>query len=630
MKDIAESGRDFKSQSKKCVSLFDAVVGTETTQTRDDVAERLQGLLGKINEYDRSLTSGPALGLGQRSPYAMQLKFPVIDFILKHAAADEDHETWRLAGKVAGASYKGVQLAGSEDFSDDRIRYDVSREIWNIVMDMWPKERDDDFDAYMCRPLEEGIEEGIVSPRTDLNAIVEAARTEVEAARRERGAHVLSGPILGASKDQDVLWPEKLGNRAHPKSPANVRAYLAFHGIDFRWNAHTREVHITGLPGKDRVDDNLVSDLALGMNDYGCDVPLDFFHREIGRIARQNAFNPVFEYFARHQAGWDKKERLEFLFIDYAGAEDTPLNRAIGKAFGVTFVRRSRSPGCPLFGFPILEGYEGGEGKSTFAQTLAGDLGFTDSLPVGAPPKQVIEEMRGIALAELSEMVGLTDKGNEQVKAMVTRREDVARTAYGRTASAVPRAFCFIGTTNSPAYLKERGGLRRYWPIKVGVMDIEALKSDRDQLLGEAAALEARGEPNNIPEELWDAARKEQETRVISDPVEDAIEDAISSVKEGFVPNSALQAALEHRNLDWERASRCGAVARVMAKSGFVSRRLRKPGTDLRSKGFLRGSVSAANWLRFSPGSGLTLDKATIAADNRSNKVVPIRQRKAS
>ena len=629
MKHIADGGRDIKSQSKVCVSLFDAVVGTEPETTRENVAKKLEALLDKITEYDNSPTMGPVLGLGQRSRYAMQIKFPVIKFILEDAGPGADHEAWRLAGKVVGATYKGVQLAGGEEFTDFTILHGVSREIWNIVMDKWEKERDDDFDAHMCRTLEDGIEEGIASPRTDLTSIIEETRAKVEAARQERGAKALSGPKHDEVMDF-VLWPDMVGKRAHPKSPANVRTHLAYLGIDFRWNAHTREVHITGLPGKDRVDDNLVSDLALGMNDQGCDVPLDFYHREIGRIARQNAFNPVIEYFAKHQVAWDKKGRLEFLFIDYAGADDTPLNRAIGKAFGVTFVRRTRNPGCPLFGFPILEGYEGGEGKSTFAQTLAGNLGFTDSLPVGAPPKQVIEEMRGVALAELSEMVGLSDKGNEQVKAMVTRREDVARTAYGRTASAVPRAFCFIGTTNSPAYLKERGGLRRYWPIKVGEMDIEALKRDRDQLLGEAAALEARGEPHNIPEDLWDAARKEQETRVISDPVEDAVEEAVSVVEEGFVPNTALQAALEHRNLDWERASRCGAVSRVMAKSGFVPGRLRKPDTDLRPKGFLRGSVSAAKWYRFSPGSGLILDKSTIAADNRSNKVVPIRARKAS
>lgn len=590
----------------------DAVVGASATKI-------IAPLLAEIARYDRDPHFGLALGGGPKDPYARQIVFPVAKFIV---GARADTSAVRTGAAVCASSLKGLQLATGSDLSDGYIEHWVYDRVSDEVINAWDHDQDLDTDELIA-DLRKGIKIGLLHPRTDVASIIEETQERATLAKAELAEAALKGPDAGAGKPVPPDWPEYRGNTPTPKSAANLRSYTKRMGTEFRLNEHTQEIHVTGIRGRDRLDDGLLSDLALGMCDLGCDVPLDFFQREVGRLARSNPFNPAKEYFDAQQKVWDGVERLSSLFVRYAGADDTSYVREVGIAFGVTLVRRIRHPGCPLYGFPILEGYVGGEGKSQFARILAGSLGFTDCLPLGATPKQVIEETRGIAVVEFSELVGLGNRENEQIKSMVTRTTDMARTAYARLPSSVPRAFAMIGTTNSPAYLRGGGGLRRFWPIKVGAIDLDALRRDRDQLLGEASALEARGVSNNIPESVWMDASQEQQTRVVSDPIEDALEDIISGVREGFIPNTELRSALEEMNLDWDRASRSGAVARVMVKGDFKSTRLRKPGSDERARGYLRGSSgAAAKWYQ-KGGGGLRLDKAMsrLAAAARDAEV---------
>jgi predicted P-loop ATPase len=80
-----------------------------------------------------------------------------------------------------------------------------------------------------------------------------------------------------------------------------------------------------------------------------------------------------------------------------------------------------------------------------------------------------------------------------------------------------------VATTNEDTYLRDTTGNRRFWPVKVGRIDLAGITRDRDQLWAEAAVAEASGEPLTITEELWSAAADQQRSRMNPDAWEEEI-----------------------------------------------------------------------------------------------------------
>lgn len=297
-------------------------------------------------------------------------------------------------------------------------------------------------------------------------------------------------------------------------------------------------------------------------------------------LCLENTFHPVIDMLdsLKH----DGVPRIDGWLTTYLGADDTPLNRAIGTIFLVAAVRRVRQPGGKFDQIMVLEGAQG-SGKSTALQILAGEGLHSDQEILNADGKAQIELMEGKWIYELGELVGLSKAEVNKVKAFASRTHDTARMAYGRTATTRPRQTVFVGTTNEDRYLRDTTGNRRFWPVKTGVIDLDRLRVDRDQLWAEASVLEATGFSLTLPPELWVAAAGVQEERMEEDLWVDALAGFAGSVQGDMerVPTADLLMELQIPRERW-RGEIPKRLAAVMARLGWQPGKFRLHGKVLR------------------------------------------------
>jgi Virulence-associated protein E len=102
----------------------------------------------------------------------------------------------------------------------------------------------------------------------------------------------------------------------------------------------------------------------------------------------------------------------------------------------------------------------------------------------------------------------------------------------------------FCGTTNADAYLGDETGNRRFWPVKVGAIDVEGLKRDRDQLWAEAVAAFRAEEKWWLDRDVERAAAEEQAERRTEDVWEAKIVEWAERQVSPFVLSDALQDAV--------------------------------------------------------------------------------------
>ena len=268
---------------------------------------------------------------------------------------------------------------------------------------------------------------------------------------------------------------------------------------------------------------------------------------------------------------------------NYLGVDDSPLTRAMGAKFLISMVARAWAElpdGVKVDTTLVLIGKQGAR-KSTALATLAGRDWFSDSPLDLRNPKDAMAQLRGVWLYEFAELDSIRPREVTTVKAFLSAMVDKYRPAYGRNSSHHARSVVFCGTTNaeSGAFLTDPTGSRRFWPVEIGTIDLEALERDRDQLWGEAVAMYRAGAQwwieGEQAEQLADYSERFQQFDAWADII-DAWAKGPPRIKEA-TPAEVLSEALDIPKGQQTKGHQM-RIAGALSALGWVRHRARRDG----------------------------------------------------
>lgn len=302
-------------------------------------------------------------------------------------------------------------------------------------------------------------------------------------------------------------------------------------------------------------------------------------------VASRRPIHPVRDYLTglRH----DGTGRLDRWLVDHLGAEDTPLNRAIGAKFLISMVARAMAHGCKMDTFVVLEGPQGLQKSSTLAVIGGGPDGswFIDHIP-DLTSKDALLQLQGKWLVEFAEMHTYGRADMARAKAFISTATDRFRRPYGRATEDVPRQSVMCGTINpsSTGYLGDETGNRRFWPVACAVgwadgrqVDIGRLRAVRDQLFAEAYARYQSGEKwwLDTRELELDQARA-ADRRFTLDAWDEVVHEYLATRNEVSL-REVLRTALRIPEERWTPAA-TQRLGRILTKSGWTSKQVRVEG----------------------------------------------------
>jgi hypothetical protein len=384
------------------------------------------------------------------------------------------------------------------------------------------KSANDELPELDDRPFEGGAAFGFKTEKQ--------ARSDKQSGNTDKPSSDDPTPPNGGDGDGEqprgMVWPHLTENGGIQKrSQRNIAAFLKFAGVSCAYNDFAQRPVVFRHGKEEVVDDMIMRELWLHADQLGMQSNEGYFQSVILNFCAKTRFNPVTTWL--DGLIWDGVPRIDTWTQVHLGCADTPLQRSQGSIQLLAAVRRARHPGTKHDILPVLEGPQGG-GKSTAISILAGGGSlFTDGLNIGDDPKVIIEQTADAWHVELAELAGMGKREVEGVKSFLSRQHDSARLSYDRANTRRSRNFVMWATTNDDEYLIDPTGNRRFWPWKVGKIDLVGLQRDREQLWAEAAHREKAGESIALPAELYAAAAEEQRSRVQVDPWQQTLEDAI-------------------------------------------------------------------------------------------------------
>lgn len=415
--------------------------------------------------------------------------------------------------------------------------------------------------------IERGWVAGLANPRAASDASQPINLNEILGTRAMVAA--ASTPVAGPSGETRVL-SLSAGELEDKANHLTIEFWLNAGGYTVAFDEFGDRVLLNGKP----LTDHSEREAWLRTRELShLKFAKDLFSDVVRNIAWANRFHPLRDWLDAVQTTWDGTPRLDRWMTTYLGVEDSEYSRAVGAILLTAAVRRARQPGAKFDEIIVLEGPQGIE-KSTAISCLCPDPAwFSDDFNVSMSSRELLETTEGKWIIEAPELSKLNNAEVEQVKHMLSRRVDKARKAYDRTPTERGRQWVAFASVNADRYLTDPTGNRRFWPVRVGSVDLAGIIRDREQIWAEVCQREAAGASIRLDKTLWAVAAEEQAQRVVVDASREILEPLLEPFSHGRIAARDVWSAL-HIPVDRQQAMG-RKVGDVMRNLGWNRTRLR-------------------------------------------------------
>jgi len=361
-------------------------------------------------------------------------------------------------------------------------------------------------------------------------------------------AQLLNNPVSGrpdtsladapkppANDNVDYFTPlPDVGGRGKPLATIeNLAEVVARLRITVRYNVISKNQEII-IPGEGYLIDNRDNDTFARLESecakFG--MPIGNLNGFVGHIAGQNPFNPVASWITSKP--WDGMPRVQQLLDTVTPVENKKLpdgrslKDVLIKRWLMSAVAAAFEPdGVSAHGILVFQGAQYLGKTMWFKQLVPEHLGLLqDGMMLNPSDRDSVKQAVSFWLVELGELDATFRKADlAQLKAFVTRKQDVLRLPYARKESTFARRTVFFGSVNPREFLHDITGNRRYWTVECQGIDLEAQRQlDMQQVWAEALQLHQQGESYLLTADEMAALNANNQEFQAVDPVEERIQ----------------------------------------------------------------------------------------------------------
>lgn len=409
--------------------------------------------------------------------------------------------------------------------------------------------------------------------------------------RPRRNTTASNGPkVSGAIYISDVLKP------CEQTAKALLGAEAAFNGV--HWDEFLYRVRFGERDWTDNDDRATVCYLQEAYTAPG--ITLTHVRNAIRALAYQRRRDSLQDFVTMALPAWDLTPRIVMMLHDAWGAPDNPMMRAASRNLPIAMIARALQPGAQVDELYCFEGAQGTH-KSRSLRALGGPEGFHAEMtaPIGSP--DFYRQLRGIWIAEISELDSIHGREASTVKRVLSAPEDRFVEKYESHASTYKRRAVAVATTNEATYWQDSTGARRLIPIPTGKIRVDLIEENRLQWFAEAL------EHYRIEPKWWTfpaSMAAAQDERQHVDPWEDLLRHMIANGREeraGFGGGTVREywpdgwIASADIMQDWLRLDAKQAGAKCSTRLGQVMRRL---GYTAKKMNGCRGWVAPADTIQ--------------------------------